>query len=154
MANNSAWSILVGVELDTNAKKIQEQLDKVSKNTTVNLDTKQAKKNVDSLASSVEDLGLTYQAANAIMQTSLDIISSMIEQTFKLDTALTEFKKVSDLSGTALDEYTQKLSEMGRTVARTGKPKCLAPDNGIENQYLEPLEIQYSLIAYSATMVS
>lgn len=90
MANNSAWSILVGVELDTNAKKIQEQLDKVSKNTTVNLDTKRAKKNVDSLASSVEDLGLTYQAANAIMQTSLDIISSMIEQTFELDTVLTE----------------------------------------------------------------
>ena len=149
---NSAWSILVGVELDTNAKKIQQQLDKISKNTNLNLDN--AKNSVDSLTGSVEDLGLTYQAANAIMQTSLDIINAMVEQTFELDTALTEFKKVSDLSGVALEEYTQKLSEMGQTVARTGKPKCLAPDNGIENQYLEPLEIQYSLIAYSATMVS
>ena len=63
-------------------------------------------------------------------------------------------KKVSDLSGSALDDYVAKLSEMGSAVARTGKPKCQAPDDGIVNQYQEPLEIQYSLRAYSATMVA
>ena len=37
----------------------------------------------------------------------------------EFDTALTEFKKVSDLSGEALDKYTQKLGELGTAVART-----------------------------------
>ena len=97
---------------------------------------------------------LTFQAANEIFSTATDIISSMVEQIFELDAALTEFKKVSDLSGSALDNYVAKLSEMGTVVARTGKPKRQAPDNGIVNQYQEPLEIQYNLIAHSTTMVA
>lgn len=63
-------------------------------------------------------------------------------------------KKVSDLSGSSLDNYVAKLSEMGTVVARTGKPKRQAPDDGIANQHQEPLEIQYSLRAYSTTMVA
>lgn len=39
----------------------------------------------------------------------------------EFDSALTEFKKVSDLSGDALDSYTQKLGELGEAVARTRK---------------------------------
>ena len=39
----------------------------------------------------------------------------------EFDSALTEFKKVSDLSGDALDSYTQKLGELGSAVARTRK---------------------------------
>ena len=35
------------------------------------------------------------------------------------DDALTEFKKVSDLSGDSLNEYTQQLGELGESVART-----------------------------------
>lgn len=63
-------------------------------------------------------------------------------------------KKVSDLSGISLDNYVSKLSEMGTAVARTGKPKCQAPDVGIVNQHQEPLEIQYSLRAYLTTMAT
>ncbi len=39
----------------------------------------------------------------------------------EFDKQLTEMKKVSDLSGEALDEYTKKLGELGRSVARTRK---------------------------------
>lgn len=42
-----------------------------------------------------------------------------VESVFELDAAVTEFKKVSDLSGDALDDYTKKLGEMGQEVART-----------------------------------
>ena len=48
---------------------------------------------------------------------------------------LTEFKKVSDLSGASLDNYTSKLSEIGKTVARTGKPKRQARSDGMVNQH-------------------
>ena len=43
------------------------------------------------------------------------------------DDSLTEFKKVSDLSGQALDDYTSKLSDMSAEVARTGKPNRSEP---------------------------
>ena len=117
---NSAWSILVGVELDTNAQKIQQQLNEVSKNVKI-------PKN--------KDLSLSYQAANAILSKSIELISTMTEEVFELDTALTEYKKVSDLSGQSLDNYVAKLSEMGSAVARTGKPKCQAPNVGMVNQH-------------------
>lgn len=39
----------------------------------------------------------------------------------KTQWALTEFKKVSELSGKALDNYIDKLSELGNLTSRTTK---------------------------------
>ena len=69
------------------------------------------------------------------MSKSLDIITSMVEEVYALDSSLTEFKKVSDLSGASLDNYTNKLSAIGKTVARTGKPKSQARSDGMVNQH-------------------
>lgn len=149
---NSNYSILVDVELETST--IKKQLDEASKNIKINLDTKNAKQDIEDLSYAMEDTSLTFQAANEIFSRSIEVISSMVDQVYELDTALTEFKKVSDLSGSALDDYVTKLSNMGQAVARTGKPKRQAPDDGIVNQHQEPLEIQYSLRAYSATMAA
>lgn len=130
---NSAWSILVGVELETT--KIKSQLQEATKGLKVSVDSKDAVDGIDNLDSSIKNASLSFQAANEIFSTTIDIISAMTEQVFELDTALTEFKKVSDLSGTALDNYVEKLSTMGSTVARTGKPKCLTPNVGMVNQH-------------------
>lgn len=62
---------------------------------------------------------LTFQAANMLLSKTVDIVSSVVEQVYELNKAQIEFKKVSDLTGGALDNYTQKLGEMGRQVART-----------------------------------
>ena len=51
----------------------------------------------------------------------------MYEQVKNLDDAMTDFKKVSDLQGAALDKYVAKLSQSGREVARTGKPNRSEP---------------------------
>lgn len=130
---NSAWSILVGVELETT--KIKSQLQEATKGLKVSVDAKDAVEGIDNLDSSIKNASLSFQAANEVFSTTIDIISAMTEQVFELDTALTEFKKVSDLSGTALDNYVEKLSTMGSTVARTGKPKCLTPNVGMVNQH-------------------
>ena len=130
---NSAWSILVGVELETT--KIKSQLKEATKGLKVSVDAKDAVEGIDNLDSSIKNASLSFQAANEVFSTTIDIISAMTEQVFELDTALTEFKKVSDLSGTALDNYVDKLSTMGSTVARTGKPKCLTPNVGMVNQH-------------------
>ena len=66
---------------------------------------------------------------------SLDIITSMVDEVYALDDSLTQFKRVSSLSGEALENYKEKLSEIGKTVARTGKPKSQARSDGMANQH-------------------
>ena len=54
-----------------------------------------------------------------VIQLFSQVISEAVSAVFELDAAVTEFKKVSDLSGDALDDYTEKLGKMGQEVART-----------------------------------
>lgn len=130
MANKTSnFSILVDVDFDT--KQVQKKLDNVGKQTTLEMKTKgigEASKKLDGVAESSRQAALSFQAANEVYSTTIDIIGSMVEQVFELDSALTEFRKVTDLSGQALDDYTVKLATMGQEVARTGEPKCLTPN--------------------------
>lgn len=137
------YSILADVELKTDG--IQTKLNNQLKNLKIDLDTKNAVSGMQDLDSAAEDVSLTFQAANEIFSKSIEIISAMVDQVYELDAAIIEFQKVSDLSGQSLDNYIEKLNEMGSSVARTGKPKCQAPDDGIVNQHQHPLEIQYNL---------
>lgn len=135
------YSILVGIKLDTS--DVQKQLDKIKLNDInvnikvngkdelketneilkeTNKENKKAATAAKKHADKAKDLGLTYQQANEIMSKSLEIIGSMVESVFELDEALTSFKKVSDLSGQSLDNYVDKLTQMGLEVGRTGKP--------------------------------
>lgn len=85
---NSNYSILVDVELITSG--IQKQLNNAAKNTKISFDTKDAQSNVRGLSQDVGDLRLTFQEANLIMTRSIEIIASIVEQVFELDTAMTE----------------------------------------------------------------
>ena len=122
------YSILVDVEFET--QQIKKKLQEASKGAVINVDDSSLKEAVKN----AEDLGLSFQAANAILRTTNEIIEAMVEQVYELDSAMTEFKKVSDLRGSGLEEYQKQLSDIGKTVARTGKPKSHARSNGMGNQ--------------------
>lgn len=126
----SQYSILVDVDFSTS--QIQQKLRQAAQNAKINFDVDSG--SIDQAAKAAENLGLTFQEANLIMSKSLDIITSMVDEVYALDSSLTEFKKVSDLSGASLDNYTNKLSAIGKTVARTGKPKSQARSDGMVNQ--------------------
>lgn len=111
---SSAWAIRVGVDLDTS--DIQSQLDKAAQGTKVNLDTAEAEGSLQRLSSGFD---LTYQMANKLYQMSKQAIQAMVEEVKEVDKALTEFKKVSDLRGSDLDDYSKDLAVSGREVART-----------------------------------
>lgn len=115
------YSILVGVELQT--KDIQKQLNSAAKGTKIDIDTSSLKR----ASQDIKDLELNFNAANEVFSKTIDIIGSLASQVLELDSALTEYKKVSDLSGEALDDYVSKLSEMGLQVGRTGKPNRSEP---------------------------
>lgn len=126
MAN---YSILVDVELDT--AKLKTKLKDATKGAKVKLDSS----DIEEAQKQVEKFGLTFQEANLIMNKSLEIISAMVDEVYTLDSAMTEFKKVSSLDGSSLDAYEEKLAKIGKTVARTGKPKCQARGVGMGNQH-------------------
>ena len=115
------YSILVGVELQT--KDIQKQLNSAAKGTKIDIDTSSLKQ----ARQDIKDLALDFNAANEVFSKTIDIIGSLASQVLELDSALTEYKKVSDLSGAALDDYVDKLSKMGLAVGRTGKPNRSEP---------------------------
>ena len=119
MATN--YSILVGVELQT--KQIKEQLNSVSRGAKINIDTS----SVGQASQDINNLALDFNAANEVFSKTIRVIGSLANQVLELDTALTEYKKVSDLSGQALDKYVAKLSKVGLTVGRTGKPNRSEP---------------------------
>ena len=125
MASN--YSIIVDAELDLT--KIKEQLDKIS-NQGINLNVhgaSQGARDVNNLRDSTENLNLTYQQFRETLNSVVTVMSSMYEQVRTLDSAITEYSKVTELSGSALDDYVDKLSQLGQEVGRTGKPNRSEP---------------------------
>lgn len=122
MASTSNYSILLDAEF--NASQIKRNLEAALKNTDLKLNidgsgARDAAGAVEDLGQAGEDAGLTYQAFNKILSTTIEIISSLVDEVFELDGAITEFKKVSDLTGESLDKYVNRLGELGKITART-----------------------------------
>ena len=72
-----------------------------------------------------ETLGVTkkvvqFGAITAIIRGVTSGMGDMVKNVYELDGALTEFRKVSDLSGKGLEQYTDQAYKVGKTVARTG----------------------------------
>lgn len=110
---SSAWKIKVGVELDTS--DIQSQLNRQD----WNIDLGGSSRGIRDLTAAGNQMNLTYQAAHEIFSKSVGAISSMVSQVKEMDSAITEFRKVSDLSGKSLESYVNELAQSGATVART-----------------------------------
>lgn len=132
MANkNTSWNIGVGIEIKTSTSEIQKKLNDAAKNVNINIKAKGAKeasdgisnlsKNMNEASSSAKNFELTYQAANMIMEKSVDIIKSMVSEVYTMNAAQVVLAKVTDLSGESMDEYVSKLTDMGAEVAKTGK---------------------------------
>lgn len=78
----------------------------------------QAKSLGQSFGDIVTKIGKFYLATKPIqmMQQAFD---EAVETVKEFDDAMTDLRKVSDLEGQALDDYTKKLGELGETVARS-----------------------------------
>lgn len=79
-------------------------------------------KKTGTLGTTLEGMGRKIQSVNGVFQAMKNVVvnvSQLLEPLLEYDEALTDFKKVSDLSGEALDDYGKKLGELGKEVART-----------------------------------
>ena len=138
---SSAWKIKVGVEIDTS--DIQSQLNKQNWNVNLGGSTK----GIKGLTAAGQQMNLTYQAAHEIFSKSVGAISSMVKQVKEMDSAITEFKKVSDLSGKSLEDYVQGLADAGSTVARTGSEMVRAAGQFRKSGFTDREAAQLAVVA-------
>ena len=63
---------------------------------------------------------MQFGAITAVIRGVTSGFADMVQNVFELDSALTEFKKVSNLTGKELERYTDQAYKAGRETARTG----------------------------------
>ena len=90
-----------------------------------------------------------FGAVTAVIRGVTSGMGDMVRQTFELDSALTEFKKVSDLSGKGLEKYTEQAYKAGRETAKTGVEMIDAATQFKKMGYDEQTSLQ---LATHATM--
>ena len=74
------------------------------------------------LSGTIEGLGRKLQSINGIFQATKNLVvnfQQFLEPLFEFEDALTELKKVSDLSNESLAEYTKNLGSMGQEVGKS-----------------------------------
>ena len=131
-------------DLDKNSKKATDSVKNLG-NSLSQVD-KDSKSLGQSFGDIVTKVGKFYLATKPIqmMQQAFD---EAIETVKEFDDAVTEFKKVSDLSGESLDDYTQKLGELGQTVARTRSEMVASSTEFVKSGYSEEDAAQLARIA-------
>lgn len=90
---------------------------------------------------------IQFGAITAVIRGVTSGIGSMVNQVFELDKSLTEFKKVSDLSGEGLKKYTDQAYELGVTVAKTGKEMIDASTEFRKSGYSDEDSMQLARVA-------
>lgn len=95
-------------------------------------ETTKLNKNLDETKKKTNDLGVgltnfsgtllkiaEFKIINGILQEFTNAVTNAIQTVHDFDDALTDFKKVSDLTGDSLQDYTQKLADLGEKTGRT-----------------------------------
>ena len=127
--NNSKAIPDFGNKIDEIKKKIQSadavELKNLNKQfRTVTKEAEAAGKTGDTLTTklkkNLEGFGI-FMSTATIFMTIFNSIKNMTKNVVELDESLTELKKVTDLSGASLDNFTDKAFELGRQIGRTGK---------------------------------
>lgn len=132
MANSNLYRINLQARVDT--KTIKAQLAQIEKTSTINVKVNSAgatqtvkqmnKVNRATMTASAAFVDITkkvalFGAATSIISGFTAACGAAMQAVLDFDKSLTEFKKVSDLSGESLDAYTKKLGEMGAETARS-----------------------------------
>lgn len=140
--------------VDTTGKNVKKIEGKklASAYTSVGKGAKQATSNVKTFGSTTLDVTkkvVQFGAVTAAIRGVTTGMGAMVQQTFELDSALTEFKKVSNLSGKGLEKYTEQAYKAGRATAKTGVEMIDAATQFKKMGYDESTSLQ---LAKHATM--
>ena len=90
---------------------------------------------------------IQFGATTAVIRGVTSGMADMVNKTFELDSALTEYKKVSDLSGKSLEKYTDQAFKAGRQTARTGTEMIEAATQFKKMGYDDQMSMQLATTA-------
>ena len=118
---------------------------------TVTVSTATATKATKSLGQEfISTIGkVKFGAATAAIGLFTTAIYKAWEAITGFDEAVTDFKKVSDLSGNSLTEYTKKLGDLGASLGRTRTQMLEASTEFVKAGYTEE---QSAILAQTATL--
>lgn len=88
-----------------------------------------------------------FGAVTAILGAFTKSVTEAIRAVKEFDKAQTDYLKVSDLSGEALDNYTKKLGDLGASVARTTTEMILASSEFKKSGYTDEQSAQLAKVA-------
>lgn len=98
---------------------------------------------------SVSKKVIQFGAVTAVIRGVTSGFGDMVQNVFELDSALTEFRKVSNLTGKELERYTDQAYKAGRETARTGTEMVEAATQFRKMGYSDQQSMQ---LAKTATM--
>lgn len=111
-------------KVDAAMKSLQNKYEKITIGKGITKNLNEASKATKTLGQDFLDTSkkvAKFGAITAVLGTFTTVMYKAVDSVLEMDKALTEFKKVSDLSGDGLKEFTQRATEAGQAVARTGK---------------------------------
>ena len=99
-----------------------------------------------------EGMGRKLQSVNGVLQAAKNavyMIGQAIQPLFEFEDAQTELKKVTDLSGESLDQYTAKLGKMGQEFGKSRTEMVGAATEFVKSGFTEE---QSALLARTAVL--
>lgn len=154
-ANRTAAGVRrLNAAVDTTGKSVKKIEGKklAGAYTSVGKGAKQATSNVKTFGSTTLDVTkkvVQFGAVTAAIRGVTTGMGAMVQEVFTLDSALTEFKKVSDLTNDELKDYTKQAYEAGEATAKTGVEMIEAATQFKKMGYSEDTSLQ---LATTATM--
>lgn len=88
-----------------------------------------------------------YSIANALIYGTQNAVKDMVANVRELDAAQTELRKVTDLSGKSLQDYTNQAYKMSGAVAKTGTEIIQAATEFNKQGFNEKTSLQLSKVA-------
>jgi chromosome segregation ATPase len=102
------------------------------------------------LSGTIEGLGRKLQSINGIFQATKNLVvnfQQFLEPLFEFEDALTELKKVSDLSNESLAEYTKNLGSMGQEVGKSRTEMTEAATEFVKSGFSESDSAELARVA-------
>ena len=90
---------------------------------------------------------IVMRATNALINLFSRSVREAVEVVKQFDEAIVEFQKVSDLSGQALENYTQRLGDLGSEVARTRTEMVQASTEFVKSGFSEEQSAQLAKVS-------
>ncbi len=107
-------------------------------------------KESETLGTKLSNMGSKIQSINGIFQALKNVAVSFgqaLQPLLEFEDSLTELKKVSDLSGTSLDNYTDKLAQMGQEVGKSRSQMVEAATEFVKSGFSESDSAELARVA-------